>query len=168
MSQSIFVQFAPTKNEYISVLHGYHLHVRKFWKSLIVLLIFETLLLISIAANHLFGNPLAFIILLIIPLIIIYTIVVMPLKLGRQFEKNERLSGESSWKFDNEHIIVKSKFSETKTDWGTYKKFIETSHSFILIYTANEQMIHFIPKRAFTSQKHEAAFRDLLNRKIHG
>ena len=81
-------------------------------------------------------------------------------------EMDERLGSPVQGQADEEQISFKTQFLETKLDWGSYHKVLESKDQFLLIHSANKNMFQIIPKRAFASVDDERAFRDLLKVKI--
>lgn len=88
-----------------------------------------------------------------------------PLKAWKQVEENERLNCHVYYEVNEEQFLIRTKFAETKTDWGMFTSFIETPNLFLLIYSTNKNMFQIIPKRAFVSLNDEEAFGRLLLKK---
>ncbi len=95
-----------------------------------------------------------------------FALLLQPLIVANRVEKDERLSSPVDFVVDEEQILFKNKFTETKLDWGSFQKVIESKSHFLLIYTVNKNMFQIIPKRAFASSEDEQSFRELLNTKI--
>jgi hypothetical protein len=63
-------------------------------------------------------------------------------------------------------ISVKTKQLDSKLAWSLYTKLIECAGLFILVYGNDLRMMTVLPKRAFTSQKQETVFRELVAQHI--
>jgi hypothetical protein len=92
--------------------------------------------------------------------------VVMPLNLRSRVKSNERLRCETFCQVDEQGLVIRNRFAETKMDWGTFAIFFETKGLILLPHSVNERMYQIIPKRGFESPSAEAAFRELLQRKV--
>jgi hypothetical protein len=166
MTQTISFQFTPAKEDYIRAARTIQMSNKRLWPILVAMVLLELCALSAILGGRLGGSPLNWMFVLPLPLVVLYIFVWGPINLGRQIEKNERFTCEVTWQADDSQILVKNKFSETKMDWGTFQRFIETKDCYYLVYTVNKQMSQFVPKRAFKSKEHEAAFREMLKRNI--
>jgi hypothetical protein len=96
----------------------------------------------------------------------VFPLVISPYMTAHKMEKDERLSSPVQYEANDEQIMFKNKFSETKLDWGSFCRVIETKDLFLLVYTSNKNCSQMIPKRAFASNDDEQAFRDLVAAKI--
>ncbi|CAG1003689.1 hypothetical protein ANAEL_03173 [Anaerolineales bacterium] len=162
--------FTPTKNDYIKSFRAYYLSNWQFW----VFLVLVTILLGIVAISALLSGELrdgynlalSFIIPLIVFIILgsflLSTLIINPLKIANKVEKDERLRSPIQYEVSTEQILFKNQFTETKTDWGSFQKFIETEDVFLLVYSVNKAMFQFVPKRAFASSDDEQAFKQLL------
>ena len=96
----------------------------------------------------------------------IYYFVINPFISSRKAAKDERLSGIVHYEVNDEYILVKTKYAESKLDWGNFQSVIESKAYFLLLCTSNKNMFQMIPKRAFVSLDDELAFKSLLNTHI--
>jgi hypothetical protein len=162
--------FTPTKSDYIKSFRAYYLSNWQIWAFLVLITIpfgicaFSTLL--SGKVRDGFSFTLSFIIPLIAFMLLgsflLSTLVINPLKIANKVDKDERLHSPIQYAVNAEQILFKNQFTETKTDWGSFQKFIENKDVFLLIYSVNKGMFQIIPKRAFASIDDEQAFRNLL------
>jgi hypothetical protein len=166
MAQTISFQFTPVKGDYIKTTRAIHMSNRQLWPILVAVVLVELCLLSAVLGRRLGDSPLNWMFVLPVPLAVVYIFVWGPINLGRQIEKNERLTCEMTWQVDDNQILAKNKFAETKMDWGTFQRFIETKDYYYLVYTINKRMFQFVPKRAFESKEQEAAFREMLKQNI--
>jgi YcxB-like protein len=91
--------------------------------------------------------------------------VVTPLTMRSQVNKNERLRSETFGQADERGVVLRNQHSETRMDWGTFARVIETKTQFLLPMSTNERMYQVIPKRAFDSEQSLIAFQALLMKK---
>ncbi len=105
---------------------------------------------------------------LVVPLAVPWLIyfVFMPLSMIFQVNQQERLRSEITGQADEQGMMIRTRFSEAKMDWGTFAGFFETKTYFVLTYTVNSQMIQIIPKRAFDSTQTEQAFRAMVQEQV--
>jgi hypothetical protein len=55
---------------------------------------------------------------------------------------------------------------ETKYDWRLFQRVLITEDFYFLVYAANRDTYHFIPRRAFASEEQERAFRVILEARL--
>jgi hypothetical protein len=82
----------------------------------------------------------------------------------QQYRRNPKFREQYNLRFAEEGILFHSKGAESKLDWNFYSDVCETEDSYFLIY--GKDMFTLIPKRAFGDDHREAAFRNMLERKI--
>ncbi len=99
-------------------------------------------------------------------LLLLFLFLVRPWMIRRQVDKNERLRQPTSWELTEEEIRLRNPTAESRFDWGTFSRFIETKSFFLLVHSASGNLFHYVPKRAFATQEEETRFRDLLTRKL--
>lgn len=68
--------------------------------------------------------------------------------------------------FSDEGIAVKTDQIDSKLAWSLYTKVVEGANQYLLVYGKELRTITIVPKRAFTSQAQEEAFRNLVKRHI--
>lgn len=95
--------------------------------------------------------------------ILLGLLVVNPMIVGNMVRKNERLRAPVAWEMSDENIVIRSgDFAETKQDWGMFREAAALKDYYLLGYIINKRAYQFIPKRAFESPEHEAAFRAMV------
>ncbi len=162
--------FTPTKSDYIKSFRAYYLSNWLTWTFLILVTIaigivaFSTLVSGGLRDGYSFALSfmLPFIVFMLLGSVLLSALVISPLKIANRVEKDERLRSPVQYEVSTEQILFKNQFTETKTDWGSYQKYIETEDVFLLIHSAHKGMFQLIPKRAFASSDDEQAFRQLL------
>jgi hypothetical protein len=166
MAQTVNFQYTPTKTDYV---HGMRAYLIRSWRIWIAYAVFGLMFAIGICSLVVFeGTYVSWLWILLSVLFFAFQMVLAPMLLGRRVRRNERLRAEMFWQVNDEHILVKNKFAETKFDWGTFHKVLETKRYYLFIYSVNKRMFQIVPKRAFESSEQETAFRDLLKRNIAG
>jgi hypothetical protein len=162
--------FTPTKSDYIKSFRAYYLSNWLTWTILILVTIavgivaFSTLVSGGLRDGYTFALSfmLPFIVFILLGSILLSALVISPLKIANRVEKDERLRSPIQYEVNTEQILFKNQFTETKTDWGSFQKYIETKDVFLLIYSAHKGMFQLIPKRAFASSDDEQTFKQLL------
>jgi hypothetical protein len=166
----LFFKFTPTKDDYIKAFRTFYLSSWPVWGVLIVFLlsqiIFFGLAFIRGDLGFDLGGILPIVLIVFIASYLAFTLVINPMTAASKLEKNERLSSPVQYEVNDEQIMFKNQFAETKLDWGSFQKVIESKDIFLLVYTTNKNMFQIIPKRAFASTDDEQAFKNLLNTKI--
>ena len=171
MADNFSFRFTPTKEDFLKSYRGYQLRHNYIWLILGGSTLLEICLFLSILGGNLGQNALMWGLLIPLPAIFFLFLVWIPSTLVHQIEQNkERILSEIEWRLDDSQILIKNKFGESRFDWGTFQKVIETKDFFYLIYSitkgTNATMYQFIPKRVFLSINDEAAFREIITRKI--
>jgi hypothetical protein len=162
--------FTPTKSDYIKSFRAFYLSNWKILAFLIFVSVPQVICIFSALIRGEFGYGFGFAIpitiLLFLCFLAIYALLINPLMIANKIEKDERLHSSVQYEVTDEQLLFRNQFAETKLDWGSFQKFIETKDLFLIVYTVNKNMFQIIPKRAFTSSEDEQSFRNLLNQKI--
>jgi len=90
-----------------------------------------------------------------------YPYFVMP---KQQFRRYTRFQDEYTLQFMEEGLRFQTKSTDSKLAWSFYSSVLEAPKYYLLRY--EKDLFTLIPKRAFVDKQQEAAFRDLLNRKL--
>ena len=162
--------FIPTKDDYIKAFRTFYLSNWPIWAVLIVFVLSQ---IICIGSAFLrgdlgseFGGVFPIVLFIFLAIYLAYALVINPMTIASKVEKDERLSSPVQYEVNGEQIMFKNQFAETKMDWGSFQKVIESKELFLLVYSTNKNMFQIIPKRAFAATDGEQAFRNLLNNKI--
>ena len=81
-----------------------------------------------------------------------------------QFRRNPKFSDPYHLTFSEEGVVFRSNGIESRAEWGYYSGVRETPDCYFLVY--GQDMFSLVPKRAFSGRRQEAAFRELLRRKL--
>jgi hypothetical protein len=81
-----------------------------------------------------------------------------------QYSRNKLLLTPATWKIGEHRIEILSGGKETKTNWKSFGKLIETWHLFLLPSAAHTQSVYFIPKRAFRDDAQRERFREMAKK----
>ena len=82
-----------------------------------------------------------------------------------RFRKEPKFRDEYHLEFSEEGIHLVTENVDSRLSWGLYTKASEHDNFYLLMYGSNYAMT-VVPKRAFTSARQEASFRELLRRKL--
>ena len=82
----------------------------------------------------------------------------------QHYRRNPQFREQYNLRFAEEGILFRSKGAESKLEWSFYSDVCETADFYLLLY--GKDMFTLIPKRAFGDDRHEAAFRNMLERKV--
>lgn len=97
---------------------------------------------------------------------VLFVFVINPRLIAARAAKDERMSSPVQYEVTGEQLVMRTAFSEVKTDWGEYQKVIDGKEIILLLHHTNKRMFQFIPKRAFASPEDERAFVELARRKV--
>jgi hypothetical protein len=82
----------------------------------------------------------------------------------QRFRSDPKFRDEYFLQFSDDGIQFKTAQIDALIQWSLYTKVLENDRFYLLVYGKN--MISVIPKRAFASAQQEAAFDELLKRKL--
>ncbi len=97
---------------------------------------------------------------------VLFVFVINPRIIAARAAKDERMSSPVQYEVTDEQMVVRTTFSEIKTDWGQFQKVIDGKEVILLLHHGNVRLFQFIPKRAFASPDDERAFVELARRKV--
>lgn len=80
------------------------------------------------------------------------------------FRRNPKFFDPYHLTFSEDGIVFRSKGVESKLGWEFYTGVWETDEFYFLVY--GKDLFSLVPKRVFRSPRQEAAFRELLRRKL--
>jgi energy-coupling factor transporter transmembrane protein EcfT len=162
MQTSMSFKFTPNKDDFIKAMRAYSFTRKNSRIQLIItsaLFFFMTLALFLLRAR--FGPLWLFVILAFILLVLYYSLY-YPMKIGLQFQSNERSQGEIVWTVDETGVYFATKLGEAKLDWGSFQSYLETKEQFLVFHSSNKRFFSIVPKRAFNSQEEIEVFRQIL------
>jgi hypothetical protein len=82
----------------------------------------------------------------------------------RRFYRGDPKFGDAvTLTFSDEGIAARTTGIDSQVGWGIYTEAIETARSYVLVYGKDVRMMTVVPKRAFTGDDQELAFRSLLS-----
>lgn len=161
MSEKVSVKYKLTLEEYASAQRLHYVR-NEFWRvelGAAIMLIYGAGFW-ALNGHRFFWQILIGIVALLGALLLVRN-VVLPIL---QFRREPKLREECLFTFSDDAIWLKNKYVDSRIEWQTYTKVLENKKVYLL-YLA-KRMSSIIPKSAFQSAEDEAAFRDLLRRKI--
>jgi YcxB-like protein len=84
----------------------------------------------------------------------------------RRSSTNEMMLLENNYSFGEDQVLAKDIHLERRMAWTYFSEAIEIEDYYLLIPAINPNVGYFTPKRAFESSEQEAAFRELIGRKL--
>jgi hypothetical protein len=123
-------------------------------------------ILVREGSTNFFNVLIALVILGMIPAIVVYLLKAVPARIAGDVKNSERLRSLHTWEVGDQQIVVKTDFSETKFDWDTFSRVLETRDYFLLLHAVRRGLIEVVPKRAFDTTEKLSSFRNLLMAKI--
>jgi hypothetical protein len=85
----------------------------------------------------------------------------LPSMAANQFETRPDLHVKHRWEMSDEQVEIDSTLTQIKTRWESFRDLIDAK-DYYLVRPKDDPNILFIPKRAFESPAHEAAFRAMV------
>lgn len=175
--EPITVHFTPTADDHVRVFRYLIFRRYRLWHVLIILLVAVLLcmyplmpvvtLFISGQSGTVDISLVKFVPLLGYILILAILFIWPPFLIKQRAKRQERFLLETTFEFGEDTIVGKDEHTELKQDWGAFQGADETKEYYVLISAANKNAGRFIPRRAFESPEQEAAFRELLARKLN-
>lgn len=159
--RAVELAFTYTEDEYTEAARAFYARASdpKFAFYLGVGVVLAGLLLSWVAGDPYFGGAMLFAVLIVLARWLYGRWAMRSL-----FRRNPKFRDEYRLTFSDEGIIFRSKSVESRLGWEFYTGLWETPDFYYLIY--GEDMFSLIPKRAFRTPLREAAFRELLRRKL--
>jgi hypothetical protein len=162
--------YVPTRGDYLKSFRTIYLRSWPVWSVVGILMLVQGVCIVSALlrgeAGFELGILLPLAIFVFLAFYLTFALVIRPLTVANKVEKDERLSSPVHYEVSDEQIVFRNQFAETRLDWGSFQKVVESQGHFLLLYTVNKNAFQIIPKRAFGSPEDEQAFRDLLKAKI--
>lgn len=161
--ETINLRLNYTEEEFISATRFYMLRSTDFLLRLTIFTLYVVgciglLMWLDVNSSIL----LLFFIALFIPFIFAFTFLyVVP---RQRFRSDPKYMEEYTLQFSDDGIQFKTAQVDALLQWSLYTKVLENERFYILIYGKN--MISVVPKRAFSNSHQEAAFNQLLKRKL--
>lgn len=147
-------------------LRTFYLHKKLIWDIVIIIIVAQLLYIVSVFLHVDLGFKFSGAYLLVVPFYLLFVFFIFPFMVATMMEKDNRFSSPVQYEVDDGQIIYKTQFAETKLEWGSFQKVIESKYFFILVYSTNKKIFQFIPKHAFATTDDEQAFSNYLNIKI--
>ncbi len=163
-------KFTPSPNDFTRALWTFYLNNWILW----AILILTTVILGACGLFSFVSATPSYLVMVqlflsfVLTVFLIFSLLIRPYLVSQQVQHDERLNSPVEYQVGEEHLFFKNRFSETKLDWGSYNRVIESPELFLLSYSTNKNMFQIIPKRAFPSTADEQAFQSLLKSKISG
>lgn len=163
---SIVFRYTPTADDYRKGIASYYFRQTSF---LILIGIAGLMFLIGVFLWIGAGfeqAPYAPLLVFLLPILLFFSVLLQPWLASRQVNKNERMRTETTWTVSDDGLLVTTGYGQSKIDWETFGKVVETGDYFLLLYSWNRRLFQIIPKRAFASPDEMADFREYLKRHI--
>ncbi len=95
----------------------------------------------------------------------VYFYLLIPLQLKQAYKSNPYLQHERSMNFSDEGVLMLIDDKKSLLSWEHFEKVIDAGDFYLLIYSAQEKVFPFIPKKAFQEIDSEAQFKTVLTEK---
>jgi hypothetical protein len=107
----------------------------------------------------------AVVVLLVGAFYIIYFTVIIPWQLSRAYTSNEYLQQAREFTFSESGVAMAIGDKMSNLIWENFKDVIDGGGFYLLLYEGENRVYPFIPKRAFTTEASEDAFRAVIREK---
>ncbi|MDX6694951.1 MAG: hypothetical protein QOF02_2554 [Blastocatellia bacterium] len=162
MSNVVEIQFRYTEAEYSEAARHYlnRTYHTRFNIILGLLVFFGGAAFWMLEADSIFG-PICLVLGALLLLIAANSYFVVP---QRIYKRNPQLREEYQLQFSDDGIAFRSKGIDSTLQWSLYKEVWETERFYFLLY--GKDAFSLIPKRAFTDEWQERAFREMLQKHV--
>ena len=163
LMETISLRFTYTEEEFVSATRLYMMRSTDFFLRLAIFTLYVLACIGLIAWLELSSTILQlFVVALCLPFILGFLFLfVVP---RTRFRSDPKYKDEYALQFSDDGIHFKTAQVDALLQWSLYTKVLENERFYILVY--GKHMISVIPKRAFQNSNQEAAFNQLLGRKI--
>ncbi len=168
MDAPLVIRFTPDRKDYIRASRTLAM------KSMGFIIIGSILVFLMIAAavvlivpglvSPIFRNV-AFVVLLIGAFNILYFLVVIPWQLSRTYKSNDFLQKSRMFTFSESGVAMDVGGRTSNLLWDNFEHVIDSAEFYLLIYKGENRVYPFIPKRAFSTEASEDAFRAAMEEK---
>ena len=161
--ETISLRFKYTEEEYIAATRLYLTGSRSFLIRLVLSSIFVAvgIFLVSLLQMDTLISFLLTFIGVVLLLIWALLFFVVP---RQRFRRDPKFRDEYTLQFSDDGIQFKTAQIDALVQWSLYSKVIKSERFYMMVYGQN--MISVIPRRAFASAQQDAAFDELLKRKL--
>ena len=165
--QSVQLSFRHTEQEYVDAVRYYFWHSKELMLRMIVVYVLVSIGLVLLL--QLLGYPwplwllVAFIIIAGVALFQGY-LVDLP---RRYFRGDPKFRDEYTLTFTDAGIEFRTTSLNASLAWSLYTNAIESDKFYILVYGKGIHTLSILPKRAFTDDRQETTFRQMLRRHVN-
>lgn len=85
-----------------------------------------------------------------------------PRRTARRRSRDERQQAEILVEIGDEGVRIKDEFIDTRFQWRNFGSVLVTEEFVFLVMAGGADHYHFVPRRAFASEREERAFREIL------
>lgn len=100
------------------------------------------------------------------PVLLYVYFVRSPSQVSKRVAQSERFTSPQKWRVDNEKIMISQHFGDTRVRWEEFVGLVESKDYFLLRFGVNRNAFQIVPKRAFSSEEQQAAFRELVRQNM--
>jgi hypothetical protein len=163
LMETISLRFKYTEEEYIAATRFYLTGSTGFLIRLVLSSIFVMAGIFLVSFLHL-DSVISFLLTFVgVVLLLIWALLffVVP---RQRFRRDPKFRDEYTLQFSDDGIQFKTAQIDALVQWNLYSKVIKNERFYLMVY--GQDMISVIPRRAFASAQQEAAFDELLKRKL--
>lgn len=166
MGPSLTLYYTPNQQDYASVLRLFNLRRASTKVSLVFLVIAFALVLYALLSKVAPLTAFEIIWLLFPPLFVLFSFYLQPLRIARKAAHTAQLVASATWLVNDVGVHISSEYGTTLLEWDTFSKLVTTRHYYLLPSKTNKNAFRFLPRRAFTSQRDEELFLQLVSQHI--
>jgi hypothetical protein len=173
----VSISVVLTLPDYIRSIRAYYLHEPGTRGALLMMCVFACLIALVLPVNildiRLYGPSAAemgslivillfFLIFAAFPLFIL----IAPIVLGRRLWHRQGGKDTNAVLMNEQGLQVTGSQETITPGWASFKRVMDTKGYYLMTYDVSKTRFIIIPKRAFTSPEHEAAFRALVEKHL--
>jgi hypothetical protein len=162
MESPLQIRFDPKKSDYVAASRALANKTPMFIVLAVVTLVImvgSVVVLVVPSVGNSAWNSVALVSLVVGAFYLVYYFLLIPLQLGGTYKKNEYLQKARLLTVSDQNVTMKVGDRSSDLAWENFEKVLDTKDLYILIYKADQRVYPFIPKRAFTEDGSEEAFR---------
>lgn len=168
MPKTLNFNYIPEKEDYLKASRALALKTTYFRIMAVIIflaiLISSIILLVPGLGAGVWGNV-ALAVLLAGSFFVLYFLVIIPWQLGRVYKTRESLKSPRKITLSDDHLHMQVGDQVTELDWDGFERVIKTSDFYLFIYTHEDRIYPFIPRRAFDDENSEEALQQFLEQK---
>lgn len=166
MQTPIRFDFSLTVDDYKTGTRMFYLKQTSVWIGVVLsgIFFFYGIILLFTGDRELLVTSL--LITALFPVLLYVYFVRSPNQVKKRIAQSERFTSPQKWRVDQNQILISQKSGETRVKWDEFVGLIESKDYYLLRFSVNRNAFQIVPKRAFSSEEQQEAFRELVRQNM--